>query len=192
MMNRPHCGRAPVERLVRFEVVDGLRIVYVNGGSPNPIKLEGRNDRRFRVPALRYDVHFKHFFRRFLVPLDAYLDEIGVCLSTQKGRDFLVSELAIRRQVERTLGVKFKDGRRGFRQWFLKHQPLARRKPGAGDNFRKDDRRKINGPACHFNPAMRIQLIDGEGVMTSRRVGKNNRIRACEVERRIPNDCFCV
>lgn len=153
---------------------------------PYPAELDRRKERRFRVPMLVAQTEGRHLSRRFSIPIGAYLGEIRVCQLAAKARDCFLGPRVIRAAVERTLGLKFRDGQRGFCQWLLKHPAWARLPPEGSGNFRIDNRRKVEEPAINFNPTMKILFSNGDGFSFG--VGKRNRLRAAKIEGRRTNN----
>lgn len=138
-------------------------IIYASG-SPDPLEFFGRKERRFRVPMLVFQADLSHRFRGFSVPIGAYVDEINVCLQGSKTGNLFEGEHVVRKTVERTLRLKFKQGQRGFRQWLLKHQSWTRLVPKGGNDFREYQRGKIKEPTIRLNPAVKVGFVDGDEI----------------------------
>lgn len=153
-------------------------VVFVS--RPDPFELFGSKDGRFLVPAMPVQISFAHRFRGLSVPIGAYLDEICVCLQGAKISERFEREHVVRKTVERTLRMKFRQGRRGFRQWLLKHQSWTRMAKDGDIYFRKHQRRKIKEPTIHFNPAVKIGFVGGGGI--SFRGCKRNGLRPGKVK----------
>lgn len=80
----------------------------------------------------------------------------------------IVRKRVIRTAVESPLGLKFRQGQRGFHQWLLKYQPWTRLASKGCNDLRKDKRGKIKEPSVRFNPAMKVFLPDGNSAALSR------------------------
>jgi hypothetical protein len=121
-----------------------------------------------------------HLLRGFAVPLGAYLDEVVVCRQAAKASELRFGDRIVRAAVERTLGMKFRHGQRGFRQWLLKHEPWTRRAPKGNNDLRKDNRGKIKEPTLRLNPTMEIFFANRHRLAI--RVGKRYGLRATKIE----------
>jgi len=122
---------------------------------PNTKNALRGQERRFRVPVLISKPNAPHRFGRFSVPIGGYLDEINECLlRRQRCSDFALVD-AVRGYIELTLGIKFRNGRRGFMCWFLKHEKWTGAKASRLCYERERNRRKIKEPTICLNPTVK-------------------------------------
>lgn len=149
---------------------------FLSASEPYPIKLNGGNDRRLRVPMIVLNADRFHWFLGLRVPVGAYIDEINICLRSAKVLNFPNGERVIRKTVEGTLRLKFKQGNRGFRQWLLKHESWTRLATNRKSNLGKNNSGKVKEPTINLNPAMEVGFSKGNRFAIGR-VSKRNKLR---------------
>ncbi len=161
---------------------------------PSSFDLDWGSGRRFYMPfPVSNPDGFNHFFGRSFVPTNAYLLEIDANLIRRADPDSFRRKKGIRLVIERTCGVKFRNGARGFCQGFLKHlAPASMIKSTRIQNFRKQRRSKINKPSFYLNPTMVRFFHDGRVAMEFVCKSNNNLVKVVEVvyDATGHRDCF--
>ena len=187
-MNTENLNPCPLER--RVGRADEATTLNVQGfGSSLPCQLpyslycNWGSGRRFYVPSpVANPDGFNHLVGRSLVPTNTYLLEIDKVLVRCTSSNKLSTKKWIRVEVERTCGIKFKNGSRGFMQRFLKHlTPTFVSNVSKTQHFRKQRRSKINKPSFSLNPTVKRVVLDRRVAIDFICKSKNNLIKFIEV-----------
>ena len=119
------------------------------------------NGRRFRVPAAICYADDLHYFRRRLIPLNQYLQDIFHCLKTQSGINRFLSERAILKEIKAAGTLEGVNRLRDLRRLLLKHKRLARSAKVVAGKRGIQKARKVKDPTRRLDPTMKVLAVVG-------------------------------
>ena len=117
--------------------------------------------RRFRVPAAICYADDLHYFRRRLIPLNQYLQDVFNCLKTQSGINRFLSERAILKEIKAAGTLEGVNRLRDLRRLLLKHKRLARSAKVVGGKRGIQKARKVKDPTRSLDPTMKVLAVVG-------------------------------
>ena len=119
------------------------------------------NGRRFRVPIAICYADDLHYFRRGLIPLNQYLQDILHCWNTQRGINRFLAEREILKEVKAAGLLECVGRLRDLRNALLKHKRFARNAKVVTGKRRIQKARKVKNPTRRLDPAMKVLAVVG-------------------------------
>ena len=136
---------------------------------------------RFPVPAFICYLDDLHFFRRRLIPLNQYLQQVGYCWNSKSSVNRTLLERAILKEVKIANILKGIYRIRDLRRVLLEHKRLAFDTKIMACQFRVKKTRKIEYKTARLDPTVKVLAVI-KGALVSCK-GNNFRLRYAYSER---------
>ena len=133
------------------------------------------NGRRFRVPIAICYADDLHYFRRRLIPLNQYLQDVLHCWNTQRGINRFLAERAILKEVKAAGLLECVGRLRDLRNVLLKHKRFARSAKVVTGKRRIQKARKVKNPTRRLDPTVKVLAVVNGSLMPCK--GNHFRVR---------------